>query len=203
MSSRGAGSRRQECPASSLETCWCTDIHTSHAEVADSSAPVGHGGAAPSRYRCTLPGPLLPLRGQDLRHRQGRLPLYGDGVLILRPLLGRAPGVEVVLMLPLFSIATTGRRTPLLLASSVRLKKSLYKPCGPLILVVDLIQSGTSYPAHLGRLPVMSISAQTLRKVLITQSSSSWYSVQSLRDHLFSLRVSNTSPAKLVTCVAW
>ncbi len=69
---RCAGSRRQECPTSSLETCWCADVQTSHAEITDSSAPVGHGGAAPSRYRCTLPGPLLLLRGQDLRHRQGR-----------------------------------------------------------------------------------------------------------------------------------
>jgi hypothetical protein len=48
----------------------------------------------------------------------------------------------------------------------------------------------------------VSTSPLTIRKVLIAQSSSSWYSVQSLRDHLFSLRVSNASPAKLVTCVA-
>ncbi len=49
----------------------------------------------------------------------------------------------------------------------------------------------------------VSTSPQTLRKVLIAQSNSSWYSVQSLRDHLFSLRVSNASLARLETCVAW
>jgi hypothetical protein len=46
---------------------WRTDVQTSYAEIADSSAPIGHGGVSPSRSRFTLPGPLLPLRGQDFR----------------------------------------------------------------------------------------------------------------------------------------
>ena len=91
------------------------------------------------------------LCGQDLRHRQGRPPLYGDGVLVLHPRLGRVSGSELVPVLPLFPVATTGQRTPLLLASPVRLKKSLHNPRGPLILVVNSILSGGSYPAHLCR----------------------------------------------------
>ncbi len=110
---------------------------------------------------------------------------------------------ELVPILPLIPVATAGQRTPLLLAFPVRLKKSLHNPRGPLILVVDSLLPGGAILGILAGMLVMSSSSQTLQKVLITQSSSSWYSVQSLRDHLFSLRVSNASPAKLVTCVAW
>jgi hypothetical protein len=183
--------------------CWCADVQTSHAEIADSSAPVSHAGAAPFRYRCTLPGPLLPLRGQDLRHRQGRPPLHGDGVLILHPLVGRAPGAEIVPILPLFSVATTSRRTPLLLASSVRLKKSLHNPGGPLIFVVDSVLPGASNLAPLGR------QAQDV-KLVADPSEGSHHPVQLFlvlravppRPSVLTQGL-NAWPAKLVTCVAW
>ncbi len=48
-------------------------------------------------------------------------------------------------------MATTSRRTPLLLASSVRLKKSLHNPGGPLIFLVDSVLPGASNLAPLGR----------------------------------------------------
>ena len=105
-------------------------------------------------------------------------------------------------MLLLLSVTTSGRRTPFLLPPSVCLQKSLHDPYGPLVLAVDSVKPRAAILRILAGMLVLWNSPQTLRKVLIAQSSSSWYSVQSLRDHLFSLRVLNASPAKLVTCVA-
>jgi hypothetical protein len=71
--------------------------------------------------------------------------------LALHALLGHMSGAKLIPVLPLVPVATTGRRTPLLLASPVRLKKPVHNPRGPLILMVDSILSGASHPAHLGQ----------------------------------------------------
>jgi len=95
------------------------------------------GTAALSQDRSCLSAAKISVTGRVGRRSMGMESSYSDA--------------EVVPMLLLLSVTTSGRRTPFLLPPSVCLQKSLHDPRGPLILTVDSIKPRAGHPAHLGR----------------------------------------------------
>ncbi len=101
----------------------------------------------------TFLAPLHSPRTTPASRSPGSLSPAGSAAVPWRwnPRIGGAPDAEVVPILLLLSVTTSGRRTPFLLPSSVCLQKSLHDSCGPLILTVDSVKPRAGHPAHLGR----------------------------------------------------